>query len=211
MNETPTTIRVLVVEDDPLTRLGTVTLLETQDDVDVIGEASDGLSAIEIYRKKRPDVVVLDMKIPKLDGASVARELCREGPPARVLVLSYYEGDQSIFDALKAGALGYLTKGVEAREFLTAVRTVSAGERYLPTAIAARLADRMMQPELTPREMQVLDLLFQGLSNREAGKKLSISERTVSMFVSRILFKLDAKSRSEAVSVAIKRGILEPK
>lgn len=204
-------IRVLVAEDNYLTRLGTVTLLRTQPDMEVVGEAEDGTAALDLYRRTAADVVVADLKMPGLDGVALAAALARETPPGKMLVLTHYDGDENVFRALKAGARGYLTKGVRPGDFLGAVRAVYAGDRYLPPDIAGKVAERMMQPGLSPRELQVLELVYRGMSNRQIAATLSVSERTVGMFVSNILAKLDARSRTEAVSIAIERGILQPR
>ena len=134
--------------------------------------------------------------------------MCASTPPARVLVLTNHEGDEDIFKALKAGALGYVTKGVPGDELVKAIRAVSAGERYLPPGVASRLADRMLAPSLSVREQQVLERIARGLTNREIAEDLAIAPKTASMFVSRLLFKLNVSTRTEAVTVAIKRGII---
>jgi len=211
MTAAPAKIRALVVEDSYLMRLGTVTLLRTQSDIEVVGDVGDATEGLALYRRERPDVCVVDLRLPGMDGVALTTALRAEAPPAEILILSYYDGDEDVFRALRAGARGYLTKGVNASEFLTAVRTVAGKERYLPTALAGRLADRMLQPSLSLRELQVLELIFRGGSNRDIAKALSLAERTTGMYVGKILEKLDARSRTEAVSIALARGILRPK
>jgi two-component system NarL family response regulator len=204
-------IRVLVAEDSPVTRLGVSTLLRTEPDIEVVAEAENGADAVRLFRQMRPDVVLLDLRMPELDGVQATEQMRREDPAARVLVLTNYDGDEVIFQALKAGAAGYLTKGVRGPELITAIRQVHAGDRYLPPGVAGRLADRMMAPSLSPREVQVLEKIYEGLTNKEIAEALHISLKTASMFVSKILLKLDVRSRTEAVAVALRRGILRPR
>jgi DNA-binding NarL/FixJ family response regulator len=201
-------VRVLVVEDNQLMRIGIVSLLRSQGDVEVVGEACDGVEAINRYRALRPDVVLLDLRMPTLDGVQVATALLREDPGARLLVLTHYDGDEQIFQAMRAGARGYLTKESPGGEVLAAVRAVHAGLRYLPPAIAARLAARDEVHVLTARERQVLAAMAEGLANQDIAARLGVSVRTVAIFVRNVLWKLDAKSRTEAVAVARRRGLV---
>jgi two-component system NarL family response regulator len=207
-DESSAPIRILLVEDNFLTRVGTVTVLGTQPDFQVVGEAEDGPRALAAYSTLRPDVAVVDLKLPGYDGVQLISAILAKDPGARILVLTYYDGDENIFRALKAGALGYLTKDVHGSELFAAIRTVASGAKYLPATIAGRLSDRMFQAALSARELQVLQHLFEGRSNRDIAEQLSLAEKTVIMYVSKILAKLGAKSRSEAVAIAIRRGIL---
>ncbi len=201
-------IKVLIAEDNMLTRLGTVTLLKTQPDLDVVGEAVDGAAAVSLFRKLKPDVLLLDLKMPVMGGVQVISTLVQQTPEARILVLTHYEGDEDIFKAIKAGARGYLTKEMRGEEIIAAIRTVHAGDQYLPASIASRLADRMRQPSLSAREQQVLQGIFKGKTNKEIAQELQLSEKTTAIYVSNILSKLRAKTRTEAVSIALQRGLL---
>jgi DNA-binding NarL/FixJ family response regulator len=201
-------IRVLIIDDNQLARMGVAMLLSTQDDVKMVGEAVDGPSGIKLYQELRPDVAVVDLRLPDMDGVAVLEAIRRVDAAARCLVLSHYEGDENIFRALRAGAGGYLTKQAPGPEILAAIRTVFAGKRYLPPDIASQLADRFGQVELTKREQEVLEHVSQGSSNRTIAESLQISERTIATYVSAIMSKLGAKSRTEAVSRGRSRGLL---
>jgi DNA-binding NarL/FixJ family response regulator len=201
-------IRVLIIDDNQLARMGVAMLLSTQDDVKMVGEAVDGPSGIKLYQELRPDVAVVDLRLPDMDGVAVLEAIRRVDAAARCLVLSHYEGDENIFRALRAGAGGYLTKQAPGPEILAAIRTVFAGKRYLPPDIASQLADRFGQVELTKREQEVLEHVSQGSSNRTIAEALQISERTIATYVSAIMSKLGAKSRTEAVSRGRSRGLL---
>ena len=202
-------IRVLLVEDSYLVRMGVSALIGRATDMHVVAEAANGIQAVELYRTFKPDVVVTDLKMPAFDGVQLLNVLKKEKPPARVLVLTQYEGDESIRGAIVAGALGYVLKETPGTQVLDAIRTVAAGRRHVPIEIASRLAEQMLSPRLTPRETQVLTLLCRGLSNRSIGTELTVSERTVGVFVTAILAKLDVKSRTEAIATALRRGFVQ--
>ncbi|MDX2019338.1 MAG: response regulator transcription factor [Deltaproteobacteria bacterium] len=202
--------RVLVADDNRLTRLGIVTVLELHDDLEVVGQAADGAQAVTMWRELKPDVLVVDLKMPHLDGVQVTTQLCKDDQNARILVLTHYDGDENIFQALRAGARGYLTKDIEGNELVEAIRALAAGGRFIPPEIASRVADRANRPELTPREQQVLERMAVGLTNKEIAQELDISDRTIGVYVGNILSKLEAKTRTEAVTVARKRGLLQP-
>lgn len=204
----PRPVRVMVVEDNFYTRLGTVAFLRAQTDVEVVGEAADGVAALGLLNEVRPDVVVVDLRMPSMDGVALTTALRERAPRLPILVLTHYDGEEDIFAALKAGARGYLTKEAPGEELLAAVRALAAGERFLPAEIVSRMERRMTEPELTRRERQVLTLLAEGASNRETAERMGIAERTVAIYVSSILGKLDARSRTEAVVVAVRRGLL---
>ena len=203
-------VRVVVVDDNFIARLGITTFLRQQPQIQVVGEADGGLSALKLVGERDVDVVLADMKMPGFDGVALTEQLRAQHPNVKVLVLSHYEGDENIFRALRAGALGYLTKESRGEEMVTAIAAVARGERYYPASIAGRLAERTVQPSLTPRDLQVLAQIFKGLSNREIGVELSLTERSAGVYVSRLMQKLGVKSRTEAVRVAISRGILDP-
>jgi two-component system, NarL family, response regulator len=204
-------IRILVADDHALMRLGIATLLRSKPDLEVVGEAADGVKAVTLFKQLLPDVLVLDLKMPGLDGVQVTVNICRDHPDAAILMLSHYDGEEHVFQALKAGARGYLTKEALGEELIEAVRTLHRGERYLPVALSMRLVDRLSQPSLTAREQQVLALMGEGMQNRAIGTKLGISYRTVGMYVGIILEKLQAATRTEAVAKASARGWLPPK
>jgi two-component system NarL family response regulator len=199
---------VLVVEDNFYTRLGTVAFLERQVDIEVVGQVADGRAALAAFAELRPDVVVVDLRMPGMDGVQVVAALIARDSDARMLVLTHYVGEEDVFQALKAGARGYLTKESSGDELLAALRAVHAGERFLPSEILACISNRENLPELTRREQQVLIEIADGASNRETAAALGISERTVGVYVSSILSKLGARSRTEAISLAARRGLL---
>jgi DNA-binding NarL/FixJ family response regulator len=203
-------IRVLVVEDNLYTRTGAVALLRAQPSIEVVGEAADGQSALRLFDRVRPDVTIVDLRMPGMDGAQLTRTLCARDAEARVLVLTSYQGDEDIFQALKAGARGYLTKEAPGEELLAGIRALHAGERFLPPAIVERLTNRMFAPELSRRERQVLEELAKGASNRQVAEALGLSEPTVRTYVSSVLGKLGARTRLQAVSLAMARGLLPP-
>jgi two-component system, NarL family, response regulator len=202
-------IRVLVAEDSEVTRLGIVTMLSTQADLQVVAQAEDGAQAVVLFRQHRPDVTLVDMRMPALDGVAVTAAICAEQPPGRVLVLTNYEGDENIFQALKAGASGYLTKGARGMQLVEAIRAVHAGQKFLPPEMAQQLAQRVLTQPLGLRETQILKHIALGQTNVEIADALGLSKKTIGMFVGRLLFKLGVHSRTEAVTVAMKRGILK--
>jgi two-component system NarL family response regulator len=202
-------IRVLLVEDNFYTRLGTLAFLRAHPDIEVAGEAANGSQALAVFDELRPDVVVVDLRMPEMSGVPLIAALCRRAPEVRILVLTHHGGDEDIAAALKAGARGYLTKEAPGAELVRAVRALRAGQRYLPPELVARLSARDKVPQLTRREGQVLQQIAEGASNRDIGRTLELSERTVGVYVSRILSKLDAQSRTEAVTIALRRGIVQ--
>ncbi len=207
MSNTLPPIRILLADDNQLARMGLAALIQTDPGLTIVGQARDGGEALTMFRALRPDVLVADLKMPKVDGIQLTAAVCKDDPPGRVLALTQYEGDESVLRVLNAGALGYVTKDIDGDELLEAIRKVARGQRYIPTAIAAKLAEMVTRP-LSMRELQILELLRAGQSNKSIADSISISERTVGVHVSSILAKLDAKNRAEAVAIAIKRGIL---
>lgn len=201
-------IRVLVVEDHFLARLAVTTLVGDASDMTVVAVAETGKQAIELVAAHAPDVVLMDLRLPELDGVGATAAICAAHPGARVLVLSNYESDEEIAGALAAGARGFLRKDVSGPELLDAIRRVAQGLRYLPANVANKLAERQGQAALTTREVEVLEHVFKGGSNRDIARALDITEGTVRIHVSNILLKLGVKRRTEAVAVALKRGIL---
>ena len=205
---TKETIRVLVVEDHNVVRQGLVALINLVDGVQVIGEAADGAEAITQYRKHQPDVTLIDLRLPKVSGVEVIRQVRAETPQARFVVLTTYDGDEDIYRALKAGAKAYLLKGMTTEELVATIREVHAGRSHIPAAIAERLAERMGTEDLTPREAEVLEQIVAGKSNKEIATELDISEATVKTHINTLLSKLGVTDRTQAATAAIRRGIV---
>jgi len=205
------TITVVIADDHPVVREGLVAIFKSQSDIKVVAEASNGEETLELCRQYLPDVLLLDLRMPKKDGLQVISELATErSPKPRVVVMTTYESEEDIRRALKAGAKGYLVKGTAPQQIRESVRRVAAGESLLPSSIAAKLAESMAHPELSERERQVLQYVANGRSNKEVGQILYISENTVKAHVKSILTKLDAMGRTEAIAIAIKRGLIKP-
>lgn len=204
----PSQIRLLVVDDHLVVRMGVVALLKRRKDFEVVAEAEDGAQAVERYRQHRPDVCLMDIRMPKLTGVQALAAIRAEFPEARVIMLTTYDGDSDIHGALAAGASGYILKDVEGDELVLAIREVHRGHRYLPTEVAQRLAERSETGELTPRELEVLQLLAKGLSNKEIASGLNFTEFTAKAHVRNILEKLGADDRMGAVMEAVQRGIV---
>jgi DNA-binding NarL/FixJ family response regulator len=205
---TTESIRVLVVEDHNVVRQGLVALLKVVDGVEVVGEAADGVEAIAQFRKHRPAVTLIDLRLPKMGGVEVIERLRLEEPKARFIVLTTYDGDEDIYKALKAGAKAYLLKGMTTDELIAAIRTVHEGKSHIPPAIAERLAERMGTEDLTQRELEVLEQIVNGKSNKEIGADLDISEATVKTHINSLLSKLGVSDRTQAATAAIRRGIV---
>ena len=206
-----TPIRVLVVDDHPVVRSGLAALLAVETDLQVVGEAADGEEALALVRSLAPDVVLMDLRMPGLDGAGATARIVAEHPDTRVLVLTTFDTDDDILRAVEAGASGYLLKDAHRDELLAAVRSAARGETVLAAPVAARLMDRMRAgaPEsLTPRELQVLAAVGRGLSNADVGRELFIGEATVKTHLLRVFQKLGVDDRTRAVTVAMERGIL---
>jgi DNA-binding NarL/FixJ family response regulator len=202
-------IRILVADDHAVVRMGLVALIHSEPDLEVVGEADDGRQAVELFRRLRPDILLADLRMPDMDGVSMTQAVCRDSPSARVIILSSYEGDEEIYRALEAGARGYLLKKDSlGDDMLKAIRSVHGGQHYIPPAVAAILAERMHRSELTPRELDVLKAIANGMSNKRIADRLDITEGTVKIHVTNILSKLGVSVRTEAVTAAIRRGIL---
>lgn len=204
-------IRVLVADDHAVVRAGIVALLAAEADIEVVGEAVDGEQAVELALALRPDLVVMDVRMPRLTGDAATAIIRARADEVRVLVLTTYESDASILSAIEAGASGYLLKAAPADELIAGVRSVAAGEVALSPAIAAQLVARMREPapaSLTPRETEVLRLVADGLSNREIGERLFLGESTVKTHLLRTFEKLGVNDRTRAVTLAMQRGLL---
>ena len=205
----PAKIRLLIVDDHPIVRDGLVAILhEGEPDLEVVGEAGDGKEAVTAWRNLRPTVTIMDLQLPGLTGVEAIQAIRREDPGALILVLTTFDGDADIQRALEAGARGYLLKSVRRAILIEAVRAVAAGERYLPPTTAARLVEAMEAERLTAREFDVLRLLAQGERNREIADTLGLAEPTVKIHVNNLLRKLQAKDRTEAAVIALKRGLI---
>jgi DNA-binding NarL/FixJ family response regulator len=201
-------IRILVAEDHLVARVGVSTIVNMQPDMAVVAEASDGQQAVEMYRKYLPDVVLLDMRMPVMGGVEAATAIRAQYPNARMIALTTYGGDEDIRRALAAGVQAYLTKDVLHDELLKAIRAVHAGQTYLPPAVAAALAAQFPRPDLSAREIQVLELIVRGLANKQIAYHLGIAEHTVKNHVKNILSKLGVQDRTQAATAAIQRGII---
>lgn len=202
------TIKILVVDDHVIVRKGLVALLNTIEGLRVIAEASDGEEAIVAHRSHKPDVTLMDLRLPKLGGADAIARIRQEQPAARIIVLTTFDGDEDIFRALQAGAKGYLLKGMDAAELTDAIRAVYAGKSKIPAVVAEKLAERMGGPALTARELEVLKRIVAGRSNKEIASDLTISEATVKTHINSILGKLGVSDRTQAATSALQRGIV---
>src|SRR5450432_40654 len=202
-------IRILSVDDHPLLREGVAALLASQPDMTLVAEASNGREAIEQFRKHRPDVTLMDLQMPEMNGVDAMIAICAEFPGARIIVLTTYTGDVQVMRALKAGARAYLLKSLLRKELLETIRAVHAGQKRIPPEVAAQLADHAGDDGLTAREIEVLRLIAVGNANKVIADRLSITEETVKGHVKNILSKLDANDRTHAVTIGLKRGIIE--
>jgi DNA-binding NarL/FixJ family response regulator len=201
-------IRVLLIEDHFLARMALRSVFEGHPHISIFAEASDGEQGIELFRLHKPDVVVLDLRLPRLSGFEVMRQLARERHPARVVILSNYQGSEDIYRAVRSGAMAYLTKDASGEELLNAIQNVNRNLRYFPRVALDRLAERTPSVELTPRESEVLVCITQGQSNREIAEYLKIAEKTVRIHVSSVLQKMGARDRTQATIYALQRGLV---
>jgi two-component system, NarL family, response regulator len=201
-------IRVLIVDDHPLFRDGLAAIVDGQPDMTVVGEGGNGHEAIDLHRREDPDVTLMDLRMPGMGGLEAITAIHRESPQAGIIVLTSYDGDEDVYRALREGARGYVLKDMDRNEVLRAIRAVAAGERYLPPDVDSRLAERLASEALTGREIEVLELIARGLRNSEIARLLAITEGTVKIHVKKILRKLDVSDRTEAVTIALQRGIL---
>jgi DNA-binding NarL/FixJ family response regulator len=202
-------IRVLVADDHFIVRIGLMSLVNTEPDMQVVGEAADGAQAIEMFSKVNPDLVLMDLRMPVKDGIEATKEIRSKQPDARILMLTTFDGDTDIHRAIQAGAQGYVLKNSTGEKLIPALRAVAAGEKWIPKEIATRLASRKLFEDLTPRELQVLQQMAKGLANKEIGDVLDISGHTVKDHLKNILGKLRVADRTEAVTVALQRGIIQ--
>ncbi|MDF5715794.1 MAG: response regulator transcription factor [Rhizonema sp. NSF051] len=203
-----TNIRVLIVDDHSIIRQGLATIINRDPEMTVIAQAEDGQQAINLFREYQPDVTLMDLRMPQMAGVEAISTICAEFKSARIIVLTTYNSDEDIYRGLHAGAQGYLLKDAKPNELLTAIRTVHRGQKYIPLEVGAKLVQRMSNPELSERELEVLRSMAQGMSNSDIATALSIGESTVKSHVNRILSKLGVNDRTQAVIVAVKRGIV---
>jgi two-component system NarL family response regulator len=201
-------IRVLIAEDHTVVRDGLVAIIKQEPDMDVVAETGDGREAADLWKKHRPDITLMDLRMPGLDGVSAIYQIRAADPNARIIVLTTYDGDEDIYRGMRAGAKSYMLKDVRREELFKCIRDVHAGRTFLPPAVAAKLAERLPAEELTPRELKVLQLLGAGKTNKVIGADLVISEVTVKSHVQSLFRKLNVLSRTEAIAVANRRGLL---
>jgi two-component system NarL family response regulator len=207
-NPSTSPIRVLIVDDHPVVRAGLASMLGTQAELQVVGSASSGEEALEKIRNDGPDVLLLDLRMPGMNGIDMLLAARSGGSQVHAIILSSYETDEDIYRAVQAGAQGYLLKDTPLKEMVEAIRTVNAGKRYIPRQIATRLAERMMRSNLTARELEILKMLSKGPTNKQIGRALGISDHTVRNHVNSIIEKLEVSDRTEAATTAIQRGII---
>lgn len=207
-NEKHNLIRILIVDDHPVVRAGLASMLDTQPGIEVIGSASTGVEALEIAARHKPDLMLLDLRMPAMNGIETLQELKKQKLTTRVIVLTNFEMDEDIYRAVQAGAHGYLLKSTTQEEMITAIQAVSHGRRHIPPRIAERLAERMSRSSLTARELEILEMMVKGLTNKQIGSALLISENTVRNHVNSILEKLEVQDRTEAATTAIQQGII---
>jgi DNA-binding NarL/FixJ family response regulator len=200
--------RVLVVDDHALLRTGVANIINQEADLSVVAEAGNGAEAIDAYERHHPDVTLLDLRMPVMEGVEAVRRIRERDPAARVIVLTTYDTDDEIARALKAGAKAYVLKDISADDLIACIRTVLAGKTYLAPAAAAKLAEGVTRVQLTPREMSTLRLMADGRSNKEIASELGISERTVKTHLGHLFEKLGVTSRTEAIKVATRRGLV---
>ena len=202
-------IRILIVDDHPVVRVGLASMLGTQPNLDVVGAAWNGQEAFALIERHRPHVMLLDLRMPGMDGIQTLQALRSFPDPPRVLVLTNFESDEDVYRAVSAGAQGYLLKNTTQREMIEAITAVASGGQYFPPHISARITHRRSRAHLTVRELEILDLLSKGLTNKQIGCALNISDNTARNHVNKILEKLDVRDRTEAIAVAFRQGLLE--
>ncbi len=203
-------IRILIAEDHTVVRDGLVAIVKQEQDLMVVADTGDGRSAVELWKQHRPDVTLMDLRMPGLDGVNAIYEIRAADPNARIIVLTTFDGDEDIYRGMRAGAKSYLLKDVRREELFQCIRAVHAGRTFVPPAVAAKLAERLLAEELTPRELEVLRLLAEGKPNKLIGADLAITEVTVKSHVQAVFRKLNVLSRTEAIAVASRKGLLRP-
>jgi DNA-binding NarL/FixJ family response regulator len=201
-------IRILVVDDHFMVRMGLTASLNAEPDMEVVSEVGDGEAALDEYNRSRPNLVIMDVRLPGMDGIAATAAILREFPDAAILMLSTHAGEEEIYRAMQAGARGYVLKSVLREDLLRAIRDVHAGRRHLDPIVASHLAERLSHRSLTARELEVLRMVAKGWGNKEIANVLNIAEVTVKLHVSHVLEKLNVKDRTEAATTAVQRGII---
>jgi two-component system, NarL family, response regulator len=207
--ETNGKVRILIVDDHPVVRAGLASMLGTQESLDVVGAAWNGEEAFALIERHRPEVMLLDLRMPGMNGIETLQALRSMPDPPRAIVLTNFETDEDVYRAVRAGAQGYLLKSTTQQEMVDAIRAVAAGRSHFPPHIASRLAHRMSRSNLTTREVEILEMMSKGLTNKQIGTALDISANTARNHVNNIIEKLDVSDRTEAVTIAIQQGLLD--
>lgn len=201
-------VTILIVDDHPVVRDGLSAMLATEPDFQIIGHAATGAEAMALYFKLRPAIILMDLVLPDMNGTEAIQKICQKSSDVGIIVLTTLSGDEEIYQAIEAGARGYLLKDMVRRELVQAIHEVFAGRRYIPAQVGKRIAESLPRPDLTSREVDVLRMVASGLRSKEVAYELNISEATVNAHVKHILFKLNASDRTHAVMVALRRGII---
>jgi DNA-binding NarL/FixJ family response regulator len=207
MNRT-SPIRIMFVDDHPVLRDGLAAMLSMQPDMELVAQASSGEEAVKLYKEHQPDVTLMDMRLPGMSGAEAIATIRKDFPEARIIILTSYDGDEDVYKAFQAGAKSYLLKGMITNELFETIKAVHAGKRRIPSEVASILAEHVSRSGLSSREIEVLELLARGMSNKEIAHKLSLADGTIKSHIKNILTKLDANDRTHAAFIAIQRGIL---
>jgi two-component system, NarL family, response regulator len=205
---TDKSIRIMVVDDHPIVRSGLVLMINYTPNMEIVAEANNGLEAIGLFRQQRPDVTLMDLRMPEMSGADAIAAIHQEFTEAKIIVLTTYDGDEDIYKGLKAGAKGYIFKNAPVDEIIRAIKMVNEGRKYIPPEVGEKLSERLNRPQLSNRELDVLKLVARGLSNQQIASELYISESTVKYHINSVLSKLGVSDRTQATLVAIKRGIV---
>jgi len=205
---TERSIRIMVADDHPIVRSGLVLMINYTPNMEIVAEATNGLEAIELYRQQRPDLTLMDLRMPEMNGADAIAAIHQEFSDAKIIVLTTYDGDEDVYRGLKAGAKGYIFKNAPVDEIIRAIEVVYAGRKYIPPEVGEKLSERLNRPQLSNRELEVLKLVAQGKPNQEIATELYISESTVKYHINSVLSKLGVSDRTQAVLIALKRGIV---
>lgn len=205
---TEQSIRIMLVDDHPIVRSGLVLMINYTPNMEVVAEANNGIEAIELFRQHSPDVTLMDLRMPEMSGVDAIAAIHQEFPESRIIVLTTYDGDEDIFRGLKAGARGYIFKNAPVDEIVNAIRKVHGGMKYIPPEVGEKLSERLNRPQLTNRELEVLQLIAKGMSNQDIANALYLSESTIKYHVNSILSKLAVSDRTQAALIALKRGIV---
>jgi two-component system, NarL family, response regulator len=201
-------IRILIADDHPIVRQGLAALIDRQPGMSIVAEANDGQAAVDLFHQHQPDVALIDLQMPNINGVTAIGTIHQSYPDARIIVLSTYDRDEFIYQGIRAGAVGYLLKDAEPSELLEAIRTVYAGQKRFASEVGTKLAERMNNPELSPREQQVIQLLASGKTNQEIGRSLHITESTVKFHINSLMTKLGVGDRIQVILTALRRGIV---